>query len=191
MYRPVQFWRESSDHHEMTLFHRNTPMQSKDLIKTNLELSMVLTLQLIKDMSDAPLTFPTPNGGNHPLWVLGHLAYAEGALIQGMMLGAPNPQKQWKTLFDGGTEPVDDASQYPAYSELLAECHQARQTTLATLDSLSEEDLDQASKNAPPEYSALFGTFRQCFQMVANHWWMHRGQVADSRRAAGRDRLGP
>lgn len=56
-------------------------MQSKDLLKMNLESCMGMLLPMIEDMKDAPLTFPTPKGGNHPLWVLGHLAYSEGSLL--------------------------------------------------------------------------------------------------------------
>ena len=66
-------------------------MQSKDLIKMMLETNMGLTIPLIEDMKDAALTSPPPAGGNHPLWVLGHLAYAEGSIIREMMLGEPNP----------------------------------------------------------------------------------------------------
>ncbi len=57
------------------------------------------------------------------------------------------------------------------------------------LPMFSEEDLDTASQACPPEYEAFFGTYRQCFQQIANHWWMHQGQVADARRAAGRKPL--
>ena len=31
----------------------------------------------------------------------------------------------------------------------------------------------------------LFGTYRRCFQYASDHWFMHRGQLADARRAAG------
>jgi len=166
-------------------------MHSKDLIKINLEMSMNMTLELIEDMSDAPLTFPTSKGGNHPLWILGHLAYAEGALIQGIMLGESNPLAHWKEHFDMGTDPVADLDAYPPFSELLAQCHEARKRTLSLLESFSEDDLDRPSKAIPPQYESFFGTYRKCLLMVSNHWWMHRGQVADARLEAGRKRLGP
>ena len=161
-------------------------MQSKDLIKMNLELCKGITLQLIEDMKDAPLTFPTPKGGNHPLWVLGHLAYGTGSIIREVMLGEANPLVEWKDMFSAAGEPVNDASEYPPFDEVMSKCHQIHEETVALLDSLSEEDLDTPSKNAPPEYKEFFGTYRQCFMMTANHYLMHRGQVADARRAAGR-----
>ena len=53
-------------------------MQTKDAIKFALTVSNKAVLSVIDEMSGAPTTFPTPNGGCHPLWVLGHLALVEG-----------------------------------------------------------------------------------------------------------------
>ncbi len=164
-------------------------MQSKELLKANLEMNMGMTLSLIEDMRDAPLTFPTPNGGNHPLWVLGHMAYEEGTVLQEFMLGTSNPLAEWKEMFSNGVEPTDDVETYPPFDKVMAKCREVHQANLALLDSMSETDLDMSSQGCPPEYEGLFGTYRRCFQMVAGHWLMHHGQVADARRAAGRKPL--
>jgi len=164
-------------------------MQSKDLLKMNLEANMGMILPLLEDMRDAPLTFPTPNGGNHPLWVLGHLAYSINGLTEEIMLGGKNSLAEWKEIFDFGTEPTGDAEKYPSFDEVFAKCKESHQAGMALFDSMSEEDLDTPSKACPPDYEAYFGTYRQCFQMLANHWLIHHGQVADARRAAGRKPL--
>ena len=164
-------------------------MQSKDLIRINLELATQGVLPLIEDMSDAPLTAPTPNGGNHPLWVLGHLTYSEGSLVHWMMLGNPHPLAEWKDVFGIGTTVSYDASDYPAMSEVLDRFHTLRASTLEVFDGLSEEDLDKPSAKCPEDRRDTFGTYRLCLAMAANHWFMHRGQVADARRAAGRQPL--
>lgn len=164
-------------------------MKSKDLIRINLDNSMGFVLRLAEDMKDKSLTFPTPKGGNHPLWVMGHLVYSEGALLQEMMLGESNPLAEWKDIFSNGTEPVADADKYPPFGEVIAKCKEIHQANIDLLESLSEEDLDVPSKSCPPDYQQLFGTRRLCFQQVANHWWMHCGQIADARRAAGRKPL--
>ena len=62
-------------------------MKTVDFIKRGLETSKALTLGLIDDMKDAPLTQPTVNGGNHPLWILGHLAYSEANIVNHVILG--------------------------------------------------------------------------------------------------------
>lgn len=165
-------------------------MQSKEVLKITLEMSRDMVLQLIEDMKDAPVTFPTPNGGCHPLWVLGNVTLSEGTFVREWILGESNPVAEWKDIFGAGTEPVADAAKYPPFSEVMAKSHEVRKATIALLDSLSEEDLDKPSK-APAQRQAYFGTCRQCFLMTALHWMMHRGQVADARRAAGRKRIGP
>ncbi len=48
-------------------------MQTKEAIKFALTVSNGAVLSVIDEMSAAATTFPTPNGGCHPLWVLGHL----------------------------------------------------------------------------------------------------------------------
>ena len=55
-------------------------MHMKDAIKFALSISNGVVLSVIDEMSDAATTFPTPNGGCHPLWVLGHLTLVEGSI---------------------------------------------------------------------------------------------------------------
>ncbi|MFQ5847311.1 MAG: DinB family protein [Candidatus Methylomirabilales bacterium] len=165
-------------------------MQSKELLRMTLEMTRGIVLPLIEDMKDAPVTFPTPNGGCHPLWVLGNATLSEARFVREWIVGEPNPLAEWNAIFGAGTEPVADPATYPPFDEVMAKSHAVREGTLKLLDSFSEADLDKTSK-APAQRQANFGTVRQCFLMTALHWMMHRGQVADARRAAGRKRIGP
>jgi hypothetical protein len=67
---------------------------------------------------------------------------------------------------------------YDSYDEL-------RSQTMAYLDTLTDEDLDLPSKGCPPGMEQYFGTIGKCLIMCGLHSMTHRGQVADSRRAAG------
>ena len=163
-------------------------MQSIDLICDNLKKSTERVLIRIEDMRSHGMAPPTPNGGGHTLWVLGHLAYIETLVIRKFMLGEPNPLADWEELFDGA-EVSGDSALYPAFDEVLAKCREVRAQTLELLDSLTEEDLDLVSVGVPQGAEGMFGTYRLCFQFVADHWYMHRGQLADARRAAGLDRM--
>ncbi|NOY42060.1 MAG: DinB family protein [Planctomycetes bacterium] len=161
-------------------------MKTTDFLKMALETSKAFTLGLIDDMKDAPLTQPTVNGGNHPLWVLGHLAYSEANIVNHLILGNENPLIEWKEIFGSGNEVVADADRYPSLDELMKKFEEVRTQTLNVLEGLSDDDLDQPSKNCPPGREKFLGTVGQCFMMLSLHATMHYGQVADARRALGR-----
>ena len=161
-------------------------MKTVDFIRKGLEGSARAALLMIDDMKNAPFTFPTPNGGNHPLWVLGHITYVEGQLVQTIMLGRPNPVANWGELFGMKSEPTADPSRYPPLDEIREKFLSCTAETMKLLDSLSDADLDQASKGCPPEMKEFIGTYGQCFLVIIFNTMTHRGQVADARRAAGR-----
>jgi hypothetical protein len=163
-------------------------MNAVDSIKAALEMSKGWFLPLIQDMKDSPCAFPTPNGGNHPLWVLGHVAYGGGELISAFVKGQSNPLADWEPLFGTGSRPNADAAKYPAVDEVLARLEEVRAETLRVLDSLTDADLDKPS-HAPGQAREMFGTIGQCFVALSLHMMFHGGQVADARRAAGRNPL--
>ncbi|MBC8366189.1 DinB family protein [bacterium] len=163
-------------------------MQSINLIRDNLKKSRDLVLLNIDGMKEHAFVFPTPRGGAHTLWVLGHLAYIEGLVIRQLMLGERNPLADWEASFDG-TDVASEAQAFPPFDEVIAKCREMRQGTIALIDSMSEEDLDKPSSEVPKGWDKTFGTYRHCLQYLADHWYMHRGQLADARRAAGLDRM--
>ena len=163
-------------------------MQSIDLIRENLKKSSDRVLLRIEEMRDHSVVFPTPKGGCHTLWVLGHLAYIEGLVVNQFMLGEANPLADWQELFDG-SEVSGELSHFPPFEDVLARCRDMRARTITLIDSLTEEDLDKESANTPSGYEETFGTYRRCLQYVADHWYMHRGHLADARRSVGLDRM--
>lgn len=164
-------------------------MKTTELLRFQMTMGKEMTAALLADMLDAPLTFPTASGGNHPTWVAGHLVYAESNLIHHILQGNENPLLAWKSVFGQGTEPMSDAENYPALGELLSKWDEARKYTLEVLATVTDDDLDQPSASPPEGREHLFGTVGKVFSMVAMHPLVHRGQVADARRAAGRQKL--
>ena len=163
-------------------------MQSIVLIRDNLTKSRDRVLARVEEMRDHGVVFPTPKGGPHTLWVLGHLAYIEALVVRRFMLGEANPLAGWEEVFDGA-DVSGDIRVYPPFDQVLAKCREVRESTLALLDSLSEDALDKASAEVPAGFEDTFGTYRLCLQYVADHWYMHRGQLADARRASGLERM--
>ena len=162
-------------------------MESIELIRKNLRHSEEIVLARIDDMREHGFVAPTPHGGCHTVWTLGHLAVIESLAVDEMMQGVPMKYPDWRDLFDGA-EVSQNADDYPPFEEALAACRQTRASTLELIEGLSEEQLDQRSASVPESVEDLFGTYRACLQYVANHWFMHRGQLADARRAAGLER---
>jgi hypothetical protein len=160
-------------------------MKAMDVIRNAMQMCERNTMQLIEDMRDAPLTQPTPSGGNHPLWILGHLTLVEGIIPQ-TLFGEPNPVAHWASLFAPGTEPSSDASKYPPFDELLHTYRDLRTRNLQIFEELGEGGLDRPTKAPPPGLKDILRTVGDTFLVVALHQMNHRGQVADARRAAGR-----
>jgi DinB superfamily len=160
-------------------------MHTKDAIKFALTVSNGAVLSVIDEMSAAATTFPTPNGGCHPLWVLGHLTLVEGS-IPAILLGEKNPAADWQQYFGENSEPVADASAYPPFAEVRKKYLHLREQNLKLLESLSEADLDKPTKAPPNGREQEFSTYGQSFLVLALHQSMHRSHVTDAKRAAGR-----
>lgn len=160
-------------------------MKAMELIQFAMQMADQATLALIEDMRNAPLTSPTPRGGNHPLWVLGHLTIVEGMIPQ-LVLGESNPVEHWKEHFWVGTEPTTRADAYPAFDEVLETYRDLRARNLRLLAEIGEGGLDRLTKSPPPGLEEPLKTVGRAFLVCAMHQMNHRGQVADARRAAGR-----
>jgi hypothetical protein len=165
-------------------------MKATELLRDQMELSKSMTASLLADMQDAPLTAPTSQGGNHPLWIAGHLVYSEARLTNELLFDKPGPLLEWSDMFSRGTQPSYEAGAYSvSIPEILAKWDEVRANTLSILAGLNEEDLDKPTAKCPPGREAVFGTYGKAMAMVAMHPLHHRGQVADARRSLGRKPL--
>ncbi len=158
-------------------------MHTKEIIQFALNVSNEAVLSIIDEMSDAPTTFPTSNGGCHPLWVLGHLTVIEGAIPE-LLLGEINPVERWQQYFGTGTEPVADGDKYPSLSEIREKYLQLRERNLKILESLNEEELDRPTRTQPKGLETEFATYGKSFMTLALHQISHRSHLTDARRSA-------
>ena len=163
-------------------------MKAMDLIRNAMEMCERGTMMLIEDMRDAPLTQPTPRGGNHPLWVLGHITFVEAG-VPSILFGEPHPLERWAPLFAPGSEPIADASAYPSFDEVLRAYRAVRARNLKILEELGEEGLDRPTTAPPRGLEDAMRTAGDTFFVLALHQMNHRGQVAYARRALGRKPL--
>jgi hypothetical protein len=161
-------------------------MKAIDAIRITLKFSD-MGMKHLGEMRDAPLMRPGPWGGNHAMWIAGHLAVVEGRLHQ-MLRGIPNPVAHWKPLFDWGSEPVDDPKAYPPFDEVLGKFKDLRALTHAFLDEVGEAGLDQPTKSQPPGFNG-FETAGAAITIIAGHAIGHMGGLTVIRAAAGKQRL--
>jgi DinB family protein len=142
-------------------------------------------VRAIEDMTHAPLMQPGPYGGNHPMWIIGHLAVTEGRLHK-ILLGEPNPVEHWKPLFDWGTKPTTEPSAYPPFDEVVQTYRRLRSKTLALLEEFGDDGLDRPTKAPPPGLEAAFATVGQALMTIAMHQVFHDGQASVARQASGK-----
>jgi hypothetical protein len=161
-------------------------MKAIDAIRIVLKFSD-MSMKLLSEMRDAPLLRPGPWGGNHAMWIAGHLAVVEGRLHQ-MLHGIPNPVAKWKPLFDWGSVPVDDPAAYPPFDEVVRTLMELRQRTHAFLDEVGEEGLDRPTKIQPPGFSGM-ETVGAAITVIAGHAIGHMGALTVNRAAAGKERF--
>lgn len=162
-------------------------MTAKDVIRAALGAADMTLLSLVKDLSgDELVAQPTAAGGNHALWVLGHVGFGEEAIVRKAVLGEEaGLSEEVRKKYDMGSTPTPNAADYHGVAELLAQCAKARALTLATLEALSDEEMDAA-----PLYAAdLFKTKGGTLAFLAVHQAFHAGQVADVRRSLGKKPL--
>ena len=159
-------------------------MKAIDLIRWAMNFTEQGTNRIVEDMKNAPLTQPCSNGGNHPLWNMGHLAYIEGA-IRHVVIGEPNPVEKWAPLFATGSQPKTDAAAYPPFEEILRTYRDLRAANKKMLDQLGDAGLDRAPKFIPPGFEEMMKTNGQALLLITLHNMVHYGQITVCRRAAG------
>src|SRR5215213_7831325 len=167
-------------------------MKAIDAIRIALKFSD-MGMKYLGEMSDAPLLRPGGTGaqgrrgGNHAMWIAGHLTVVEGRLQQ-MLHGTSNPVARWKPLFDWGSEPLDDPAAYPPFEEVLRTFKELRAQTHAFLDEFGEAGLDRPTKSQPPGFTG-FETAGKAILIIAVHASGHLGGLNVVRAAAGKQRL--
>jgi hypothetical protein len=140
-------------------------------------------MKALEDMKADPLVQPGPWGGNHAMWVAGHLTVVEGRLHK-MLHGTPNPVEHYKPMFDWGSEPRTDPAAYPPFDQVLQTYRRLREGTLAFLEETGEDGLDRPLKLPPPPPLG-FKTVGSAILVIACHQCFHTGEAAVARRASG------
>lgn len=159
-------------------------MNAKDVIKRSADMSLMVFNGYLDDLTDADL-FQRPGPGcNHLAWQIGHLINSEAGMLNSLRPGAaPELPAGFAAQHSNETKQIDDPAKFRTKQEYADLLKKVRSASLATLDSLSENDLD---KPAPESMRQFFPTVGDVFLLIANHPLMHAGQFVPVRRRLGK-----
>lgn len=139
-------------------------------------------LGLLETLPDERLAARCVGTGNHALWIMGHIAQSDDAVVSAFT-GEPRCTPEGHaTLFASKTPVSDNASDYPGRDELLNCMIKSRDRVAAWIESLD----DQAALQASPEHLAPFAPYPiAAAHGVSQHEFFHAGQVATIRSSLG------
>jgi hypothetical protein len=160
-------------------------MNAIEAIRTALKSTAHLVTWFLEDLQDADLLVRPVAGANHIAWQMGHLISSERQMIAQQLPNATFPELPAEFLAQHGkqtqfTDPPVGFSSKVAYVDLFTK---VRQATLASLDSLSDSDLDRATTGPMAPFAPSLGAF---LMLVSNHSLMHAGQFSVVRRKLGK-----
>jgi len=155
-------------------------MNAKESIRYMLESDQQMIGQYLSDLSDADLLVRPAPGANHIAWQLGHLIASEAGYFLSKVPGAKPPELPAGFAEQHDNKNAGSDTGFASKDEYLKLFNTARSATLATLDKLSDSDLDKDTGwNMAPTVGKLL-------LFIATHDMMHAGQFSVVRRKLGK-----
>jgi len=156
-------------------------------IKDTLNMPAFAVKAYLDDLTDEQLLMRPHEKANHLAWQLGHLICSENRLnnmvrpdsMPALPEGFAEKHEKDKA---GSDNPADFCTKEEYYQAMEAQ----RAGTLALLDSMSDEELQQPS---PENLQRLGSTLGAIISMQAAHWMMHTGQWVILRRQLGKEAM--
>jgi hypothetical protein len=159
-------------------------MNSRNAIKVGLDMAEFVSLGYLEDLTEKEMLHRPAAGANHINWQIGHLVVSENEIMEAAIPGSmPALPAGLAEKYTKETASVDDPSKLCSKAELLEAYKAQRAATLAALDKLGDQDLDQ---EAPESIRSYAPNVAAAVSMQGSHWLMHAGQWAVVRRQLGR-----
>lgn len=162
-------------------------MNAREAIKQSMATPNFVWKAYLEDLSDDDLLVRPLAGANHIAWQLGHLISAEHKLIEAVCPGSmPALPDGFADKYTSETAESDNPADFLGKNDYLKLADEQRVGTLAALEKMNDQDLDQPS---PESLQRLGPTVAAIFSMQPTHWTMHAGQWVVIRRKLGRPAL--
>src|SRR5688572_2197783 len=111
------------------------------------------TLMLVNEMTDEQLLARVAGRGNHAVWVVGHLAVVDDNLVATLGGRERTISSEFRTLFGPGSQPSENAGDYPSRAELLEVAAGARERLREWVASLDEANAFQPNPSMLRRFS--------------------------------------
>ncbi len=150
-----------------------------------LEFSRSNLLSFMEDIPADQMCHQPVEGGNHTLWIAGHLAQTDDFFLTALAGRAPACPASYRTLFGMGSQPVNDPAAYPCLDDIKAQLDARRTDLVAWLKSLS---LDQLAAPLTGDLAGFAPAHVALAGALAWHEGLHTGQLTFIRKSLG---IGP
>lgn len=138
--------------------------------------------KILDSLNDDQLTARAGGTGNHSLWVMGHIVFADDLFVSAFQEQASMIPESYQALFGQGSHVSANASDYPSRAELLEKMDEARARTLEWVSGFDDESAFQA---APEQVQAFANNAIEAATTLAQHEFMHAGQLTSVRASLG------
>ncbi|QDV50277.1 DinB family protein [Gimesia fumaroli] len=152
-----------------------------ELAIEQLHQSRNFVLALLETLADDQLHVRV-GGGNHALWVMGHLAFADDLFASAFLDEPGSLPEGHHELFAFGTTPSDNPADYPDREELLDRMQTARTRFINWAETLAGDALWEAS---PESVAPIAKNAITAVHTLAHHDFFHNGQLATIRSSLG------
>jgi uncharacterized damage-inducible protein DinB len=158
-------------------------MSLKDRLRRNLVNMRQMSERLLADFhKPEEWVFQVHPQCNHALWFAGHMANSDNFFLSLVAPEKSRPMPDYAARFGTGSQPTGNPADYPAPEEVLGTMRERRETLLAALEPLTDEDLARKLPAGTPDFLSDVGSV---FELASWHEGQHNGQLSVARRALG------
>ena len=143
---------------------------------------------LMADLAESDLGMAPFEGGNPPVWILGHLATATDYAARLLGLEATCPRR-WQKQFAPGTKPADLKPPLPTKSELLAAIEEVHRRVSQAAQSASAEAMNKPHDLELLKPTVLTTNGDVVAHLMTTHIAFHLAQLSACRRKSGKGPL--
>lgn len=159
-------------------------MNAKDAIIKSFESAVFVMSSYLSDLTDQEMLVRPHPAANHISWQLGHIISSGNQMLNCLDKdAAPKLPIGFEDRYNKENTSLDATDKFDSKTVYLELLSKQKDALAASLEKLSESDLDTAGPESMKNYAPTLGMIGL---MMGSHLMMHTGQVAVLRRSLGK-----